>query len=365
MNLRERNVKIDLLREAYQIFKYKQYDNGCKLNLNMYQDNIPVDMSECEAVAVFKRSDGIVYNRNCVTENNTVSLIVDNNITELVGKVLLEVVVLKGEALATSFEILIEVEGSIDRSESIESLPQWEILEELLSFKQDYQLKIDDRLTTNDKTIVGSINLKANSSDVNNSVSRIETSIQDNVDTLNGRIDDTETSIQNNVNTINGRIDGVETSIQNNVNTINGNLDLKANQSYVEEQLALKSNEGHTHDQYLTEHQDLSNYALKSELHEHSNKAVLDGISQENVNNWNGIKTKIMNVASTEWSEVEGKQKVTITHSLGTENVFINIRVTETKESIILNSKIIDGNTIEFTNDTAIGISVILIGVAI
>ena len=38
---------------------------------------------------------------------------------------------------------------------------------------------------------------------------------------------------------------------------------------------------------YLTEHQDISNLALKSELHSHSNKTVLDGITSTNVTNWN------------------------------------------------------------------------------
>ena len=38
---------------------------------------------------------------------------------------------------------------------------------------------------------------------------------------------------------------------------------------------------------YLTEHQDLSNYATKDELHEHSNKTVLDIITEETVSNWN------------------------------------------------------------------------------
>lgn len=37
---------------------------------------------------------------------------------------------------------------------------------------------------------------------------------------------------------------------------------------------------------YLTEHQDLSGYALKSDLHKHTNKNVLDNITAERVSNW-------------------------------------------------------------------------------
>lgn len=38
---------------------------------------------------------------------------------------------------------------------------------------------------------------------------------------------------------------------------------------------------------YLTEHQDISNLATKDELHFHDNKAVLDSITQENIDSWN------------------------------------------------------------------------------
>ena len=38
---------------------------------------------------------------------------------------------------------------------------------------------------------------------------------------------------------------------------------------------------------YLTEHQDLSEYALKTDLHKHTNKNVLDTITQEKIDGWN------------------------------------------------------------------------------
>ena len=43
----------------------------------------------------------------------------------------------------------------------------------------------------------------------------------------------------------------------------------------------------HTHSQYLTEHQDLSDYALQSDLHEHSNKDSLDTITEDAITKWN------------------------------------------------------------------------------
>ena len=48
-----------------------------------------------------------------------------------------------------------------------------------------------------------------------------------------------------------------------------------------------KANEVHEHDQYLTEHQPLDDYATKDELHFHENKEILDNITQMNVDSWN------------------------------------------------------------------------------
>lgn len=47
---------------------------------------------------------------------------------------------------------------------------------------------------------------------------------------------------------------------------------------------------------YLTEHQDISHLATKDELHTHSNKEILDSISQENIDKWNAGGNKPCNV---------------------------------------------------------------------
>ena len=51
--------------------------------------------------------------------------------------------------------------------------------------------------------------------------------------------------------------------------------------------LGTKADKVHTHDQYLTEHQDISTKADKTELHSHNNKTVLDGITSAKVTEWN------------------------------------------------------------------------------
>lgn len=42
---------------------------------------------------------------------------------------------------------------------------------------------------------------------------------------------------------------------------------------------------------YLTEHQDLSGYALRSDLHTHANKAILDSITSDKISSWDSKST--------------------------------------------------------------------------
>ena len=51
--------------------------------------------------------------------------------------------------------------------------------------------------------------------------------------------------------------------------------------------LSTKSNVGHIHEQYLTEHQDISMKADKTELHSHDNKTALDSITETKITEWN------------------------------------------------------------------------------
>lgn len=68
-----------------------------------------------------------------------------------------------------------------------------------------------------------------------------------------------------------------------------GEVDLSglATKDELNSSLAIKSDVGHTHEQYLTEHQDISMKADKTELHSHANKTVLDGITSTKVTEWN------------------------------------------------------------------------------
>ena len=124
-----------------------------------------------------------------------------------------------------------------------------------------YQKKTDNTLNTTDKTVVGAINevkAKADGIKVPTKVSELEND--------GGFI--TAEDIPN--------IEGLATK-----EDLNAKADVNHNHDEVYSKL------GHTHSQYLTEHQDISGKADKTELHSHANKTILDGITQEDIDNWN------------------------------------------------------------------------------
>ena len=75
---------------------------------------------------------------------------------------------------------------------------------------------------------------------------------------------------------------------------------------------------------YLTSHQSLSDYAKLTDLHSHSNKTVLDGITSTKVSNWDGAatnshthsnKTVLDGITSTKVSNWDGAATNSHTHS--------------------------------------------------
>ena len=130
-----------------------------------------------------------------------------------------------------------------------------------------YQEKEDYTLNTTNKTVTGAINeLKTN---VNNITVPTKTSQLTNDSNfadktyVNEKVADAITS---------GTVDlsNYQTKTDSSLNTTNKTVTGAINE--------LKAN---------VDNVDLSNYALKSELHTHSNKAVLDNITSTNIANWN------------------------------------------------------------------------------
>ena len=153
-----------------------------------------------------------------------------------------------------------------------------------------YQKKTDNTLNTEDKTVVGAINevkTKADSIKVPTKVSELENdggfiTAEDipNIEGLATKEDlNAKADVNHNHDEVYSKLGHTHSQYLTEHQDIS-NLATK-------EELKDKADKVHTHSQYLTEHQDISGKADKTELHSHANKTILDGITQEDINNWN------------------------------------------------------------------------------
>ena len=153
-----------------------------------------------------------------------------------------------------------------------------------------YQKQTDNTLNTEDKTVVGAINevkTKADSIKVPTKVSELENdggfiTAEDipNIEGLATKEDlNAKADVNHNHDEVYSKLGHTHSQYLTEHQDIS-NLATK-------EELEDKADKVHTHSQYLTEHQDISGKADKTELHSHANKTILDGITQDDINNWN------------------------------------------------------------------------------
>lgn len=113
MALRNINVTVDLKRGTSQKFKYKQFDNGCILNLFICQNKRDVSLSNYKAVANFKLPSGKIIKEDCTINYNVIFVPINKKVTNEDGKVSLEVQILNSKQVVSTFTIFFDVEKSI------------------------------------------------------------------------------------------------------------------------------------------------------------------------------------------------------------------------------------------------------------
>ena len=148
--MRDRTCIINLEKNTYSALKYKQYDNNIPIVFTIIDGSQEVDLSGYAVGAFFQRKDGNIYEKNTIVNGSTVTVTIDNNITALKGKVNLELVFVYNDITVTSFNISIEVEKTIDKNQTLEADPQWDVIRDLLT-AGTLTNPIDDNLIRTDK----------------------------------------------------------------------------------------------------------------------------------------------------------------------------------------------------------------------
>lgn len=132
--MRKYNIASDLVQvKAVQPVVYKQYDNGDNLEVELFQDGDKVSLSDEIVLAFFQLEDATVIQKNCtINESGNAVATLDNNILSKQGKVKVEFTIYKNGEETTTRTILITVEPSISRNEAIETVPQFDIVYQIL-----------------------------------------------------------------------------------------------------------------------------------------------------------------------------------------------------------------------------------------
>lgn len=253
--MRDKTYTVDLNTKMYAVPIYKQFDNLIPFSIKLIEDGKEIDLAGYTALAFFQNDKNLIQ-KNCVINGNIVKAILDNNILALPGLIKVEFQFRKNQEIVTTFQMKIQVEESLDKENAIESTPQWDLLGQAI---------ID---------ITNSIN------DINETKENLINDINTNISTLNSKIDSS-----------------VDTMIQD-INVAKENLvdDISELTTKVDERVALEIFDG-DYNSLINRPTKLSNfendagYITSSDIdssqnHVHTNKAVLDGITQDKVASW-------------------------------------------------------------------------------
>lgn len=181
--MRNRITIVDIATRKFKALSYKQYDANNILQIVVMENNKIVDISSYNATIYFKLPSEKTYRTIGIIKNNTINVTLSSSVLKEYGKVILEVKLSNGGEIVTTFSIYLNVEKSIDSTDSSDADddPNLEDIHHTHNNKEvldqitqemidtivsdggfvdltDYQTKEDMNLTTINKTIVGSIN---------------------------------------------------------------------------------------------------------------------------------------------------------------------------------------------------------------
>ena len=285
--MRERLITIDINKVNFKILKYKQFDNNNILKVEITEKEKLIDLSGYSAYFFFKLPSGEILQKNTTIEDNKIKVFLDSGVFSESGRVKVEITLSNAEQIVTTFTMYFEIEETIDRNEAIQSKPEWDIISDILNGTGgtggtggsiDISNKVDkeegkglislseiERLANvdnyDDTEIRELIKEKADKEDLHE---------HENKDILD---EITEEKIEQ---WNKGGFSGDYNDLINKptIPSIEG----LATESYVKNEIANAQLDGGD--------VDLSGYATKDDLHEHTNKNILDNITSDKIDEW-------------------------------------------------------------------------------
>lgn len=126
--LRERIITIDLDEGNYRILRYKQYDNNQILKIIIQENKEEIDLDFYTARLFFKLPSGSILEKDTTIENNRIIVSIDSGILSENGRIIVDLTLSNLEQIVTAFTMYFDVEETIDRNEAVQSKPEWDLI---------------------------------------------------------------------------------------------------------------------------------------------------------------------------------------------------------------------------------------------
>jgi hypothetical protein len=191
--VRKYNISSDLVQvKSFLPIVYKQYDNGDNLEVELFEDGDKINLTNEIVLAFFELENGTVIQKTCtVNENGNAVATLDNNVLSVGGKLKAEFTVYKDGKETTTRTIQITVESSINRNEAIETIPQWDIVHQVLDLKASDGTAIEEKINVLNEAVEVKFNELAAAAQVDSEV----VLARGNEDNLKARLDKTDVSL--------------------------------------------------------------------------------------------------------------------------------------------------------------------------
>ena len=249
--MRDRIVIVDILTRKFKSISYKQYDSNNELNIVVYEGKTLTDISNYVASVYFELPSGRRYEVEGTIENNTIKVMLSSSILEEYGQVDVECQLFNLDEVVTTFTFYLDVEKSINKAGALDPNTQHkhlnlDVLNQITQEMVDsiglngglidlsiYQTKTDTTLETDNKTVSGAIN-----------------ELNEKIGNTSGNIDLSDYALKSEIPTVPTKV----SELQND----KGYLTEVPSEYITENELNAKG--------YLTQHQDISGKADRSEI---------------------------------------------------------------------------------------------------
>lgn len=112
--MKDYTIQCDLKQEKFQNIKLVQGDSGNVIKINVFENGQPVDLTNCDILAKYKRADGYICNGDIQNKSdNHFEAIMSKKITGVAGVLQMLFEITQGDIKVSTFIVSVDIDESI------------------------------------------------------------------------------------------------------------------------------------------------------------------------------------------------------------------------------------------------------------